>query len=260
MKRTWWIVTAAVVVICVLEGAALGYVWMRRNWQIEASATPIERGRAVAERAGCFGCHGPGGTSPIHNPGSESGDVPDWSGGTWMMWNSSELDVRAWIVDGHPEGREPDADALIPMPAYAEFLTSLETDDLVAYVLAVSQFGRPPNSQVAAGRDVALRFGCFGCHGPEGRGTVANPGSFKGYIPGWDGDDYLELVRGEEEFRQWVVHGVSDRLRDNPAASIFVDRQATPMPAFGDLIDEQDLDTLLAYVEWVRSHPRSRSD
>ena len=127
-------------------------------------------------------------------------------------------------------------------------------------MLAVSQFGRPPDAQIAAGRDVALRFGCFGCHGPEGRGTVANPGSLKGYIPAWDGDDYLELVRSDEEFRQWVRNGVSDRFRNNPAASIFLDRQATPMPAYGDLIDDESLDALLAYVEWARSHPRSGDD
>jgi len=52
------------------------------------------------------------------------------------------------------------------------------------------------------GKDAAWRLGCFGCHGPEGRGLLANPGSFTGYVPAWDGPDYAELVHDQQEFRQ----------------------------------------------------------
>jgi mono/diheme cytochrome c family protein len=181
-----------------------------------------------------------------------------WTGGTWMMFNSSEEDVRAWILDGHPADRQPDAGALIPMPAYRGQVSDSDLEDLLAYVLAVSQFGSPGDPAVAQGRDVATRYGCFGCHGPEGRGLIENPLSFKGYIPSWDGDDYVELVRDADEFRQWVKNGISDRFRDNPAARAFVDRQIVPMPAFGDVLGDEEIDYLLAYVEWVRSNPRAR--
>ncbi len=231
---------------------------LRLYWQQRARGSPIERGRAAAERLGCFGCHGPGGESPIPNPGARRERVPKWSGGTWMMFNESEEDVRGWILDGHPADREPDAGALIAMPAYRGRLSDRELEDLVAYVLAVSQFGWPEDPRVAEGRDVAVRFGCFGCHGPEGRGLIANPGSLKGYVPPWEGDDYLELVRDEAEFRQWVRNGVSDRFAANPAARLFLERQAIPMPAYGDRLSEAELDALLAYVEWVRANPRGR--
>jgi mono/diheme cytochrome c family protein len=173
-----------------------------------------------------------------------------------MMYNSSEDDVRAWILDGHPPDRKPDAAALIPMPAYRGEVGEADLDDLVAYVLAVSQFGRPEDPEVAAGRRVASRNGCFGCHGPEGRGLIENPLSFKGYIPAWDGSDYLELVANADEFRQWVRSGISDRFRDNPAARAFVDRQIVPMPAFGDTISDEEIDQLFAYVAWMRDNPR----
>jgi len=219
----------------------------------------VARGREVAERMGCFGCHGPGGERPIPNPGATGGageEVPRWGGGMWMMFNHEAADVRAWIRDGHPSGREPDEAALLQMPAYGDRLSEDEIDDLTAYVLAVSQFGWPEDPQVAAGREVAVRFGCFGCHGPEGRGLVANPGSLKGYVPPWDGDDYADLVRSDEELRQWVRNGISDRFRANPAARRILATQALPMPAYGDLIDDEELDALAAYIDWVRANPR----
>jgi mono/diheme cytochrome c family protein len=173
-----------------------------------------------------------------------------------MMWNRNEDDVRAWILDGNPPGRKPDPGALIPMPPYRGRLDDAETDALVAYVLAASLFGEPSGVGAAEGRDAALRFGCFGCHGPEGRGLVSNPGSLKGYVPGWEGDDFEELVRSDEEFRQWVRNGISDRMAANPVARRILGSQAIRMPAFGDRAAASDIESLLAYVNWVRKNPR----
>jgi mono/diheme cytochrome c family protein len=248
------IVVLAIVVIA--ESAALAFLWKRSAWARAARTAPIQRGGAIAQRLGCFGCHGPGGVAPIANPGAKGGEVPGWGGGTWMMWNRTPSDVRAWILDGHPPGREPDAGALIRMPAYRSRLTASDADDLVAFVLAVSHFGAIDDPKASAGHETAYRLGCFGCHGPEGRGLIMNPGSFKGFIPPWDGDDYTELVRDDAEFAQWVRAGVSDRFRANPAARVFLDRQAIRMPAFGDRVSDAELADVAAYVAWVRKHPR----
>ncbi len=252
-RRLIWIGLAAFVVA---ETAAVAALGLRAWWQRRAEGTPVVRGWKIAERAGCFACHGPGGARPIPNPGSRDGEVPSWTGGTWMMWNKTEEDVRAWITDGHPPDRDPDRAALIRMPAYKDRLSALEIDDLTAYVLAVSQFGWPEDEAVARGRDVAVRFGCFGCHGPEGRGLVSNPGGYKSYVAPWDGADYADLVRDDEEFRQWVKNGISDRFEANPAARFFLDRAPIKMPAYGDRIAAGEVEALLAYVRWVRDHPR----
>jgi mono/diheme cytochrome c family protein len=250
------VIAASVLAIAIALAAGGIFLATRAGWQRAALDTPVLRGRAIAARMGCFGCHGEGGGQPISNPGAKGGEVPGWPGGTWMMWNRDERDVRGWILKGRPESREPDAGALIKMPAYESRLSGREIDDLVAYVLAASHFGAIPDETASAGHETAYRLGCFGCHGAEGRGLVTNPGSFTGYIPPWDGSDYDELVRDEGELRQWVRNGASDRLLQNPVAKRLLRTQAVAMPAYGDRVTDGDLRALSAYVAWVRSHPR----
>jgi len=230
---------------------------LRRDWQRAALDTPAQRGRMLAERMGCFGCHGAGGGQPISNPGAKGGEVPGWTGGTWMMWNRDERDIRVWIVRGRPEHRDADPGALIKMPAYGSRLEAKELDDLVAYVLTASHFGAIGDERSATGHEAAYRLGCFGCHGPEGRGLVMNPGSFKGYVPPWDGADYADLVRNDAEFRQWVKNGICERLRDNPVARRVLESQAIAMPAYRERISDSELEAIASYIAWVRAHPRT---
>jgi len=249
-------VIVVLTLVAALLTAALLFVMSRRTWQRAALDTPVQRGRVIAERMGCYGCHGAGGGQPIPNPGAKGGEVPGWPGGTWMMWNRDERDLRAWILKGRPEHREADAGALIKMPAYERRLAPKEIGDLVAYVLAASHFGRISDEAAAAGHEVAYRLGCFGCHGPEGRGLVMNPGSFTGYIPSWDGADFADLVRDEAELRQWVKNGASERFLANPVARRILETQAIAMPAYRDRVSDDDLRALAAYIAWVRVHPR----
>jgi mono/diheme cytochrome c family protein len=250
------IIVVLTLVVAVLA-AGLVFVATRSGWQRAALDTPVQRGRALAERTGCFGCHGPGGGQPIPNPGAKGGDVPGWPGGTWMMWNRDERDVREWILKGRPRHRKPDAGALIKMPAFESRLAPKEVDDLVAFVLAASHFGPIPDEAASAGHEAATKLGCFGCHGPEGRGLVMNPGSLTGYIPPWDGLDYPDLVRDDAELRQWVRNGASDRFVANPVARRILQSQAIAMPAYQDRVSEEDLRVLAAYIAWVRAHPRT---
>ncbi len=249
----------AAVVLGVAAAMAAGGIFLatRAGWQRAALDTPVQRGRVVAERMGCFGCHGPAGGQPIPNPGAKGGEVPGWPGGTWMMWNRDESDVRAWILKGRPAHREPDEGALIKMPAFESRLSKQSVDDLVAYVLAASHFGSIEDQTAAAGHETAYKLGCFGCHGAEGRGLVMNPGSFKGYIPPWDGPDFPDLVRDDAELRQWVRNGACDRLLANPIAKEILVKQAIAMPAYRERVSDADLASLAAYIAWVRSHART---
>src|SRR5580765_1457603 len=167
-RRVRWVV-AGLALIALALATGLVLLLTRAGWQRAALDTPVQRGRLVAVAMGCFGCHGAGGGQPIPNDGAKDGEVPAWTGGTWMMWNRDEADVRSWILKGRTSKHAPDAGALIPMPAYEKRLTAKQTDDLVAYVLAASNFGTIPDELAAAGHEAAYKLGCFGCHGEEGR-------------------------------------------------------------------------------------------
>jgi mono/diheme cytochrome c family protein len=65
------------------------------------------------------------------------------------------------------------------------------------------------------------------------------------------------LVRDEEELRQWVRNGASDRFLANPVARRILETQAIAMPAYRDHVSDEDLRAIAAYIAWVRRHPRS---
>lgn len=242
----------------------LGLRSMRDPARARAASTFL-RGARVAERMGCFGCHGPAGERGIPNPGGRGGETPAWVGGTYMMFNETPAEIREWIRDGAPKRLLADPSwierrdrQLLRMPAYGDRLGAAELDDLVAYVTAVSAAEKPEVGTAAAeGRSLAVEHGCFGCHGSEGRGALENPGSFKGHIPPWDSSDYPDLVRSPEEFREWVASGEIRRFRNNPAAAHFLDAQVIKMPAFREHLNDSQIERIRSYVEWVRARAAS---
>ncbi len=222
--------------------------------------TPAERGHSVALRAGCFNCHGPNGTGGIKNPGSKDGEVPGFSGGTPMMWAKSEPELREYILDGAPARKRADPHhraeteaQLLAMPAYRGHLSDREVDDLIIYLRAVSGLVSLPDDTVTQGQELAYRLGCFQCHGPMGAGGSRNLGSLKGYIPGWWGSDFRDLVRSDDELREWIQSGEIARIRANPIARYFVERQRVSMPAYRAFIDDKQLQALMRYVRWVNA-------
>jgi cytochrome c553 len=223
---------------------------------------PAERGRQVAERLGCFGCHGAEGAGGIRNPGSDNQVVPALSGGEMMMWADSETELREWILFGAPRDETPGfvrdgytagygSGRALVMPAYERHLVAGDLDALLAYLRAISGLQFPDAAGTKRGLELAHRLGCFRCHGPMGTGGLANPGSLKGYVPGFFGRDFTELVRDRAEARQWISAGVSDRFRDNLAARAILERQAIKMPAYGEFLPAEDVDALADLVEWL---------
>ncbi|HET9317471.1 MAG TPA: c-type cytochrome [Vicinamibacteria bacterium] len=244
-------ITAGVLALLVF-GAWLGV----RHWR-GRNVGPVERGFRTAQSHGCFTCHGPGGLRGYENEDGRIGSVPPFTPDEVTAHAKTVEEIREWILDGMPrrlrdEPPEPGEPPVITMPAWREVLSAREVDDIVAYVVAVSNFGSAPEGQALAGRDAAAALGCFQCHGPQGRGNAPNPGSLKGYIPSWDGADYPELVRDDAELREWIHDGSPRRLREHRVASHFLEKQAVKMPAYKDRVKEEELAAIAAYIKWVR--------
>lgn len=256
------VVLAAVAVAGILVGLATAFGIQRfLAPPVSETGSRFERGRVLADKMGCFLCHGPDGRAGTTNFLPELDEVPSWSQGNFATYVKSADEVREWILDGapkrmlaDPEEKRRISQQLIKMPAYRKQLTAAELEDLIFYVTAAGLlFPLDENSPEGRGRAVVLRLGCYGCHGAEGRGRAPNKGSLKGYIPSWDSSDWNELVENPQELREWVLDGAPKRLRSNPAANFFLTSQMVTMPSYRGHLDDKELEDLVTYVQFVRS-------
>lgn len=224
---------------------------------------PAERGRRLAEASGCFTCHGPGGTHGAANPGRADLTVPNFAGDV-MMFARDDAEIREWIRDGVPARKAGSASwraarerGALRMPAFGNRFGRAGLEHLVAYVNVMAGRPEPTDSLARAGLERVTALGCAGCHGPGGRLAPPNPGSFKGYVPSWEGRDFAELVRSRAEFGEWVRDGASARFARHPVASFFLRRAALRMPAYREHLRPGDEDALWAYVTWLRRAPQA---
>jgi len=145
------------------------------------------------------------------------------------------------------------------MPAYRGKLSPGDLNDLLVYFRAVSAFDTNISALAYEGLHEANKLGCFACHGAGGTGGYPNPGSFKGHIPAWDGDEYAEIVHDEGELREWILDGASKRLSSNPAAQHFLKGQLVQMPAYRGAMADDQLAKIMGYIQWRRM-PRKPAD
>jgi mono/diheme cytochrome c family protein len=232
-----------VAVLCV--AAVCGIIAVR--WWRSANIGSVQRGADLVVAQGCQGCHGGSGDAPVSARSFRELDVVD------------EATLREWILDGMPRSVREDRELrealdakVIRMPAWRGRLSDGQVDDLVVHLRALAGADLPDDPAVRAGYAVAEQLGCFGCHGPGGRGAGRNPGSLKGYIPPWDGPDFAELVANERELREWILDGRPRRLQANRLARFFLDRQVIRMPAFRGHVKEEELQALEIYIGWLR--------
>ena len=88
---------------------------------------------------------------------------------------------------------------------------------------------------------------------PLAAGGFKNAKSFKGYVPGYFGNDFKLLTRNgdAESVRAWIVGGMDESILEGPIsgaiAQFFFSRQAVNMPRFGSLPPDE-IETLVNYV------------
>ncbi len=216
--------------------------------------SPVWKGRKIAYEYGCFNCHGFEGQGKIKNPTYRYDETPAWQGETAMMFILNENELREWILYGKPERlRNIDHGGIIKMPAYKGIISEKELNYLTEYLKAVMGLIEIDNDSAKIGYAIAKNSGCFGCHGPYGMGGMPNKNSFKGYIPGWDGRDFEELVKDENELREWILNGNIKRLKEHPVAKFFVENQIVKMPAYKDVLTNEEVENIVSYIRWLRN-------
>ncbi|HVP39851.1 MAG TPA: hypothetical protein VMS93_11785 [Candidatus Saccharimonadales bacterium] len=264
--------------VALVLGAALLALALVRVAFLRPALPSAEEGRRLAERSGCFGCHGAEAGKGAPNLGAKD-PVPSFTGGVLMMDTPQGApQVRDWILLGTvgierreaeearqdslrraraglpPAAESPPEHPALRMPAYARRFSAREVDRLVDFALAQGLWGADSApAGVRHGLEVARRAGCFSCHGPLGLFARPDPGSVKGYIPAWRGLDAVELVRSPAEFGQWVRNGWPDRFVHQAIANWFLHHEAVRMPAFKDRLTDGEVAALDSLFLWVRA-------
>ena len=246
-----------------------GTVLLQVEKQPESS--PVSRGARLAEQAGCFACHGRSEEEPRFN-------LRQAAPGEWRprnnpsLWEGEITEAKLlvdWITNGVPADEvEKHRQLLIRMPAYRDRLTPGEIEDIAAWILAeglkiwtdpravkapVAGQTLAPDQLLVAGDALARRHGCYQCHGELGQGGVANPDSFKGYIPGFQGKDFLKLTGNGDraEILHWIDHGRGRAIETGllgRLAKKYFDGQAIPMPGYDGKLAAAEKELLADYL------------
>ena len=234
--------------------AALAVVPRFVSWR---SDNTIRRGQRIARREGCLNCHQAPFRGELGNPGSGTGSVPALGSGSLMMYVQRPEEVEEWIRDGqsralaaNPEALEKYRAQLLQMPPFGEKLSAVEISALRAFVVAADGYISPAGEKERQGEIVA-REHCLACHNVGGAGGLHNPGSYFGYIPGLWGSDFEDLVRDKAELREWIQTGASRRVGSLPLAAWVTRKQQIKMPAYGEHLEAEEIDALVAYIGWL---------
>jgi mono/diheme cytochrome c family protein len=225
------------------------------------------RGKEIAQNLGCIGCHESSAQTVVMNPASLRGVIPSFhsAASVSLFWVKDEDEFREWVQQGvsdrirQERARFPtDQSSHIIMPAFGHALDTAQLGDLYIYFNDENSFSLPPPDTAAVkGAAIAEVHGCFACHGQHGLEGGSNPGSFKGYIPPWEGGDFNELVKNDEELREWIQTGHLQRFRRNPLANYFMDRQSVKMPAYSATLGDVEMQQLIAYIRWLPTRQTS---
>ena len=129
--------------------------YLRALASADVPEDPVARnGHAVAQRLGCFRCHGPGGRGAGRNPGSLKGYIPPWDGRDFAELVADEGELREWILGGRPQRLQANPLArffldrqAIRMPAFRGKVTEEELRALETYIRGLRSKAWEPGSR-----------------------------------------------------------------------------------------------------------------
>ncbi len=185
-------------------------------------------GRRLFQLKGCIGCH------TVAGQGGKIGPVLDDVG----LRRTPE-----WMMQHFRDPQTVSPGSVMPRFGFTEAEARALTDFLVhlrdqKVALAIPALMEP----VARGREIFRKYGCAGCHGPEGKGGVPNPNAKTAQqVPAVNfvADSYTKA-----ELKKLIVTGKREIDALDPK------RPAPPlyMPAWGSTIKDAEIDDLVAYL------------
>jgi mono/diheme cytochrome c family protein len=124
----------------------------------------------------------------------------------------------------------------------------------IAAATAAAVALRPRLPAAERGRRLALRTGCFACHGPEGTRGASNPGRTDKRVPTFEGD-VMMFAKTRAQVREWIEDGVTEARSKSETWRRDRDRGALRMPAFRRRLTAAQIEDLVAFVEASAGRP-----
>ncbi len=188
----------------------------------------VSEGRRLFQLKGCIGCHTVAGQGGKIGPALD--DVGLRRKPEWMMQHFRDpQSVSPGSVMPRFGFTEAEARAL------TEFLVHLRDQKVSLSIPALME-------PTVRGREVFRKYGCAGCHGPEGKGGVPNPNAKTAQqVPALT---YVADGYTKPELKKLIVNGQREIVAldpHHPAPPLY-------MPAWGNTIKDAEIDDLVAYL------------
>jgi len=187
-------------------------------------------GRRLVEEKGCMGCH------TIAGKGGTVGPALD---------KVAERRTPEWIMEHFRNPQSVSPGSVMPqfelneqqVRALTEFLLSLSNPNVIGFLRTPAMM-----TPVERGKAVFRKYGCAGCHGPDGQGGVPNPNAKTGQqVPKLK---YVAEGYTKEEVKKRILNGQHEIFALDPK------KPAPPlyMPAWRGKIAEGELNDLVEYL------------
>ncbi len=206
------------------------------------SAAAREGGKLYLAYA-CVYCHGVGGTGGVPNPFNEGGDatVPPLVGAGFQRDYGTDQAVAAILKSGSILN----SGKATSMPSWNGILNDQQTANLTAYIRAgLPDTGEAPPA-TRSGTDVYDAYACGKCHGPIGRGGVANVAATDAgdkEIPALGTPAFHREFDTDAKIRGFIING--SVIEQGKASVVF-------MPRWGDVIKAAQAELVTG---WLRTY------